>query len=170
MESLEPSRLDSVLRKGLEAIGGLPESARYADENITRYLKQKFGELLVREYRRRSERREDEAVVAERTAQILDEAVQSAQKSYELFELQLKDQLGGFWEGLGLDGGARGRMRGSTEPTPEPPKAAFAGAYSTKPLPAQIGGRRFYCIEGCELEGELAYLAHRDRGHHPVPA
>jgi hypothetical protein len=165
MTNSEESRLDSVLRKGLRGIEGLPESARSADESITRYLRQRFEELLVSEYRRRSNGYEDEVAVKARTTQILDEVVLDAQRLYELFELQLKDQLDGFWEELSLEGKVGGAVGpGSSR------GGAFIGSYSTGTGRTSMGGRRFYCTEGCEFEGELAYLAHRDRGHHPVPA
>jgi len=166
MGSSEEPRLDSALRRGLKRIEGLPESARFADESITRYLKQKIGEILLREYRRRSYRNEDEAVLAERTNQMLDDVVLDAQKLYGLFELHMNNQHEAFWEGLKVE-----RKSGDTAgPAKEPRKAVFTVSYSTSaPRPA-TGGRKFYCTEGCELEGEQAYLAHRDLGHHPVPA
>jgi hypothetical protein len=166
MASSEESDLDSALRRGLKGIDGLPESARYADESITRYLNQKVRALLLREYRKRSNRNEDETAIAERTTEALDEVVLDAQKVYRLFELHMNNRLDEFWEGLNLEG----KAAGAAEPATELEKAAFTGSYPNRDLPTSIGVRRFHCTEGCDFEGELAYLAHRDRGHHPIPA
>jgi hypothetical protein len=166
MASSEESRLDSALRRGLKGIEGLPESARFADENITRYLNQKFRALLIREYRKRFNRNEDEAAIAERTTQALDDVILDAQKLYSLFELHMNNQIDEFWEGLNLES----KAAGAAEPPTELQKAAFTGSYPNRDLPTSIGVRRFHCTEGCEFEGELAYFAHRDRGHHPIPA
>jgi len=166
MASSEDSRLDSALRRGLKGIEGLPESARFADESITRYLNQKFRALLLREYRKRSNRSEDEATIAEQTTQALDDVVLDARKLYSLFELHMSNRPDEFWEGLKLEDEAAG----AAEQAKELGKAAFSGSYPARDLQTFIGVRRFHCVEGCEFEGELAYLAHRDRGHHPIPA
>jgi hypothetical protein len=152
MESSEESRLDSALRRGLRRIEGLPESARFADENITKYLKQKIGELMIREYKRRTYRDEDETAIAGQTSRSLDDGVLDAQKLYRLFELHMNKQLDEFWAGINV--GA---------------KTSFTGSYSGGAPRSYIGHRKFYCTEGCVFEGESAYLSHRDRGHHPVP-
>ena len=165
MASSEESRLDFVLRRGLKGIEGLPESARFADESITRYLNQKFRALLLREYRRRSNRNEGETAIAERTTQGLDDVVLDARKLYRLFELHMSNRLDEFWEGLNTEGAP-----GPAEPAKELEKAAFTGSYPARDPGTSIGVRRFHCTEGCVFEGELAYLAHRDRGHHPIPA
>jgi hypothetical protein len=175
MTSLEESRLNSVLRRGLKGIEGLPESARSADESITKYLKQKLGELMVSDYKKRSSRNEDGEPVAELATQVLDEVVLDAQKLYELFELHLKNQLDGFWEGLDPEGKVREAVgaesgRDAVEPATGLGSLAINGSYSNGTGRTSIGGGKFICIEGCVIEGDLAYLAHRDRGHHPVPA
>ena len=135
MTSLEESRLDSVLRKGLKGIEGLPESARSADANVTKYLKQKLGELMVSDYKKRSNRIEDGAAAAELATQVLDEVVLDAQKLYELFELHLKNQLDGFWEGLDLGKAGKAVSGGgesdAAEPATELRSAAIIGSYST---------------------------------------
>jgi len=165
MESSEETRLDTALRRGLKGIEGLPESARSADENITRYLRQKLGELLLSEYKKRSHRYEDETALVERVTQTLDEVVLDAQRLYTLFELHMNNRKDEFWEGL-----KRGAKRGGTGGRPaDGGIAAVSSSYSSGPR-AWVGHRRFYCTEGCVFEGELAYLEHRDRGHHPVPA
>jgi len=164
MESSEESRLDSALQKGLKRIEGLPESARFADESITRYLKQKLHEILLSEYRRRSYRNEDETVIAERANQILDDVVLDAQKLYNLFELHMNKQPDGFWEELDLEG------KGKAGPAKDPEKAVFTISYSTGAQRPSMEGRRFHCTEGCVLEGDRQYLEHRDKGHHPVPS
>jgi len=166
MGSSEDSRLDSALQRGLKRIEGLPESARFADESITRYLRQKIGELLLSEYRRRSYRNEDEAVLAERTSQMLDDVVLDAQKLYGLFELHMNNKHDAFWEGLKFER----KAADAASPAREPEKEVFTISYSTSPPRSSAAGRRFHCTEGCELEGEQAYLAHRDLGHHPVPS
>jgi hypothetical protein len=166
MESSEASRLDSALRRGLKRIEGLPMSARVADESITKYLRQKFGEILLSEYRRRSYRNEDDATIAERTNQILDGVVLDAQKLYSLFELHMNKQLDGFWEELDLGG----KTKGASGTARDVEKAVFTVRYSTSAPRDPMGGRRFHCTEGCVFEGERAYLEHRDRGHHPIPA
>jgi len=166
MESSEESRLDFVLRRGLKGIEGLPESARFADESITRYLNQKFRALLLREYRKRSNRNEDETAIAERATQGLDDVVLDARKLYSLFELHMSNRLDEFWEGLNPEG----KAASPAEPAKELEKAAFTGSYPARDSSTSIGVRRFRCTEGCVFEGELAYLAHRDRGHHPIPA
>jgi len=164
MENSGETRLDSALRRGLKRIEGLPESARFADESITVYLKQKLHEILLSEYRRRSYRNEDEAVIAERASRALDEVVLDAQKLYNLFELHMNKQPDRFWEGLNPDGkGATGTVKEATQPI-------FTVSYSTSAPRSSLEGRRFHCTEGCVFEGESAYLAHRDRGHHPVPS
>jgi hypothetical protein len=165
MTGSEESRLDSALRRGLKGIEGLPESARFADESITKYLKQKFNEVLLSEYRRRSYRNEDEAALVERTNRIMDDVVLDAQRMYRLFELRMNDKLDEFWEGLGL--GAKGE--GASEPSVGPGRVPFADSYSIGASATPAWRRRYYCIEGCLFEGEQAYLEHRDRGHHPVP-
>jgi len=165
MASSEESRLDSALQRGLKGIEGLPESARFADENIRRYLNQKFRVLLLREYGKGSNRNENEAVIAERTTQSLDDVVLDARKLYSLFELHMNNRLDEFWAGLN----PRGKAAGQAEPAKGLEKAAFTGSYPAKDLGTFIGVRRFHCTEGCVFEGELAYLAHRDRGHHPIP-
>ena len=166
MASSEETRLDTVLRKGLKGIEGLPESARFADESITKYLNQKFRALLLREYRRRFTRSEDDATIAERSNQALDEVVLDARKLYNLFELHMNDRLDEFWKALKPEG----KAASPAEPPTELGKAVFTGSYSTGAPQTSIGVRRFHCIEGCVFEGESAYLAHRDRGHHPIPA
>ena len=165
MASSDEPRLDSALQRGLKGIEGLPESARLADESITKYLNQKFRALVLREYRKRSDRNEDEAVIAERTTQALDEVVLDARKLYNLFELHMNNRLDEFWGGLGLEG----KLGGAVKPAKEPDKGAFAASYSTGAPRNHIAERKFHCVEGCVFEGELAYLAHRDRGHHPIP-
>ena len=165
MAGSEESRLESALRRGLKGIEGLPDSARFADENITKYLRLKFSEVLLSEYRRQSFWNEDEAALARRTSQILDDVVLDAQKLYTLFELRMNNRLNEFWQGLNL--GAR--TGGGGESATDAGKAPFADSYSTEAPRAPVGHRRFYCTEGCVFEGELAYLAHRDRGHLPVP-
>jgi hypothetical protein len=165
MASSEESRLDSALRRGLKGIEGLPESAHFADENITRYLKQKLGELLLSEYRKMSYRNEDEAAIAERANQVLDDVVLDAQKLYSLFELHMDKEHDRFWENLGV----QGKGGGGEPPAGDAGNVTFSNSYSTgAPLPP-AWRRRFYCTEGCLFEGEQAYLEHRDRGHHPVP-
>jgi hypothetical protein len=166
MGSSGDSRLDSALQRGLKRIEGLPDSARFADESITRYLRQKIGELLLSEYRRRSYRNEDEAVLTERTNQMLDDVVLDAQKLYSLFELHMNNQHDAFWKGLKPED----KIGGTTAPPKDPEKEVFTISYSTSPPRSSMAGRRFRCTEGCELEGEQAYLAHRDLGHHPVPS
>jgi len=165
MASSEETRLDSALRRGLKGIEGLPESARFADESITKYLNQKLHVLLLREYTRRFNRDEDEAAIAKRTTQALDEVVLDARKLYNLFELHMNNRFDEFWKALNPEG----KAVGSAKPTTGLGKAAFTSSYSTRAVPTSIGVRRFHCTEGCEFEGELAYLAHRDRGHHPIP-
>jgi len=165
MASSEDSRLDSALRRGLKGVEGLPESARFADESIMRYLNQKVRALLLREYRRRSDRYEDESAIAERTTQALDDVVLDAKKLYNLFELHMSNRLDEFWEGLNLES----KRGGAVGPATEARKGAFSASYSTNAQRAHIAERRFHCVEGCLFEGESAYLAHRDRGHHPVP-
>ena len=159
------SRLDGALRRGLKGIEGLPESARFADENITKYLRQKLGELLLSEYRKRTYRNEDEATMVERTTMLLDDVVLDAQKLYSLFELHMNRRADEFWDGLN-----RGAKAGSAGGPSGPGKPALSDSYSTKPPQQWVGHRRFYCTEGCVFEGELAYLEHRDRGHHPIPS
>ena len=166
MASSEESRLDSALRRGLKGIEGLPESARFADESITKYLNQKLRALLLREYRKRSNRNEDEAAIADRTTQALDDVVLDARKLYNLFELHMNNRPDEFWKGLNLES----KAAGAADPSPKLEKAAFTGSFPTKDMQSSIGVRRFHCVEGCVFEGELAYLAHRDRGHHPIPA
>ena len=165
MANSEESRLDSALRRGLKGIEGLQETARLADENIMKYLNQKFHALMLREYRMRYSGDEDEAAIAERTTQALDDEVLDARKLYNLFELHMNNRLDEFWKGLNL----KGMSGGSVKPATEPGKGAFAASYSTSAPRTHIAERRFRCVEGCVFEGELAYLAHRDRGHHPVP-
>jgi hypothetical protein len=165
MASSEESRLDSALRSGLKGIEGLPDSARFADESITRYLNQKFRALLLREYRKRSIRNDDEAAITERTTQALDDVVLDARKLYSLFELHMNNRLDEFWKGLNLES----KAASAAEPAMGFEKAAFTGSFPDRALPTSIGVRRFHCTEGCEFEGESAYLAHRDRGHHPIP-
>jgi len=160
MASSEESRLDSALRRGLKGMEGVAESARLADENITSYLKKKFGEVLLREYRRRSNRIEDESAIEARTSRVLDDVVLDAQKLYRLFELHMNHRLDEAWEGLNLGDKAEEPLAISS----------FADSYATGAERPSIGLRKFYCVEGCVFEGESAYLDHRDRGHHPVPA
>ena len=166
MASSEESRLDSALRRGLKGIEGLPDSARFADENITKYLKQKFDELALSEYKRRAYRNEDEAAILKRTNRILDDVVLDAQRLYGLFELQMNRQLDTFWDGLDLSVKA-GAEAG---PATVPEKKIFTTSYSTDSPRSPLAGRRYHCTEGCVFEGEVAYLAHRDRGHHPIPS
>jgi hypothetical protein len=158
MESSEEHRLDSALRKGLKGIEGLPESARLADASISRYLREKFGEVLLNEYSRIS-KHEEGSSITERTSQAMDQVVLDAQKLYSLFELHLRNKGEEFWQGVGSD--VLGSAKGSGKPS-------FSGySFNTQGTPSS---RKFYCVEGCEFEGEEAYLFHRDRGHHPVPA
>ena len=165
MESSEESRLNAALRRGLRGIEGLSESARFADQNITRYLRQKLGELLLSEYKRRSYRNEDETAIVERSTQALDDVVLDAQKLYRLFELHVNNREDEFWEKLNRD-----RKTGSAAgPVMESGKAVFSDSYSTNAPRPVVARRRFYCTEGCVFEGESAYREHRDRGHHPVP-
>jgi len=159
------SRLDTALRRGLKGIEGLPESARFADQNIARYLKQKLGELLLSEYKRRSYRNEDETAMVERATQMLDDEVLDAQRLYSLFELRMNNRRDEFWEGL--------NHVAKAESAAAPERnfgKAFSGSFSTISPRTAIPHRRFYCTEGCVFEGESAYLEHRDRGHHPIPA
>ena len=164
MESSDEPRLDSAIRRGLKGIEGLPESARFADESITRYLKEKFEELLRSEYRRRSYRNEDEDAIAERTTQIMDGVVLDAEKLYRLFELHMNSRHDEFWEGLKPPAGTGA----ASSPANDMGKARFSRIYPAG-APLIAGHRRFYCLEGCSIEGEQSYLEHRDRGHHPVP-
>jgi hypothetical protein len=171
MTSLEESRLDSLLKESLKGIEGLPESARSADETITEYLRQKLGELMVGDYRKKSDRDVDGAAATELATQILDRVL-GAQRLYDLFELHLKKRLDGFWEGLDPAGarvtaGSGGGIDAARQASDSRSAPSLASSASTRRTSA--GSRRFYCTEGCEIEGDLEYLAHRDRGHHPVP-
>ena len=159
MESSEEHRLDSALRRGLKGIEDLPESARLSDASITRHLREKFGEVLVKEYSRMSSSEDGPSVTA-RASQAMDQVVLDAQKLYYLFELHLRNKDEEFWAGLGP-----GVMPTKVEETGKP---AFKG-YSLDTRENRTSTRRFYCTEGCVFEGEEAYLFHRDRGHHPVP-
>ena len=93
----------------------------------------------------------------------MDGVVLDAEKLYRLFELHMNSRHDEFWEGLRPDGKV-------AAPAKDPGRSPFVGTYSTAAPRAPTGPRRFYCLEGCLVDGEQAYLEHRDRGHHPVPA
>jgi hypothetical protein len=157
MRSSEWPSLDSVLG-GLD---GLPEGARVADETITKYLREKFGELLVNEQRKRSGPLEDEADVVLWASKVTNRVVLDPSALYNLFDLQLKNELGDFWEGIDFEPSMSRGAKASQAPPEQPPK--HSAPWNMKKE------RRFHCTEGCEFVGEELYLAHRDRGHHPVP-
>ena len=161
MRNSEWPSLDSALG-GLE---GLPNEARIADETITKYLRQKFGEILVKEQRKRLGPQEDEATIALWANRVTSRVVLDSSALYNLFDLQMKNELREFWDGLDFEPGpsAKGAMAPPAPPTvsTSPPKEDAHWNMKKE--------RRFHCTEGCEFAGEELYLAHRDRGHHPVP-
>lgn len=169
MASSEESSLTSLLQEELRGIEGLSEDARSADVRITTYLRQKFADLFSSEYKRRHATAEGERAVTYRAARVLDELVLDARTLYTLFERQLVDGLDEFWEGLDLDE-APGVQDIEDRSDPRETTDWF-GPGGTPVSGSSLGVRepRFRCLEGCEFEGDGAYLAHRDRGHHPIP-
>jgi hypothetical protein len=157
MRSSEWPSLDSALG-GLE---GLHEDARVADETITNYLRQKFGELLVNEQRKRTGAMEDEAAMVLWANKATNRVVLDPSALYNVFDLQLKNELGEFWEMLDFEPSPAAKGVRVPSTTTAPPKED--AHWNMK------GVRVFHCTEGCEFMGEELYLAHRDRGHHPVP-
>jgi len=156
MTSSEWPKLDSALG-GLE---GLSDDVRLADETTAKYLREKFGELLVNEHRKKSGSVEDEAALLLWASQIANRVVPDASALYNLLDLQLKHELGDFWERLELEEPSWS-PKGERKPSAPPPTEDKQWNLRE--------GRRFHCTEGCEFSGEELYLAHRDRGHHPVP-
>ena len=154
MKSSEWPSLDSALA-GLE---GLADEARAADAKVTDYLRQKFAELLADEHRRRAGAGEDDGTIALWASQMASRVDLDPQALYSLFELQLKKELGEFWQKLDVTEPGPSAMKRTAPP---PPKEEVRWNLRA--------GRRFHCSEGCEFVGEELYLAHRDRGHHPVP-
>jgi hypothetical protein len=159
MKNSEWPSIDSALGE----LVGLPEDARVADDTITKYLRQKFAEILVNEQRRRLGPMEDEASIALWASKVTNRVVLDPSALYNLFDLQMKNELREFWKGLDFEPSpsARGAMA-PPAPEPAPPPQEDAHWNMKKE-------RRFHCTEGCEFVGEELYLAHRDRGHHPVP-
>jgi len=158
MRKSEWPSLDSALG-GLE---GFPEEARVADETITRYLREKFQKLLVNEQRKRSGQVVDDAAVVLWASKVTNRVVLDPSGLYNLFDLQLKNELREFWDGLDFEPSASKGAKAPSAPAPGPPPKEDAPWNMKKE-------RRFHCTEGCEFVGEELYLAHRDRGHHPVP-
>jgi hypothetical protein len=159
MRNSEWPSLDSALG-GLE---GLSDGARVADETITKYLRQKFGEILVKEQRKRLGPMEDEATIALWASKVTDRVVLDPSALYNLFDLQMKNELKEFWDGLDFEPGSS--AKGATAP-PAPAPATPPNENAHWNMKKE---KRFHCTEGCEFVGEELYLAHRDRGHHPVP-
>lgn len=148
------------LERALGGLDGFRGDAAAADGAITSYFKQKFSELLANEHRKRSGAAEDEATIALWARHVTERVALDAPALYRLFELQLKGELGEFWNKLDWERPDLSASRPKAAPAPPPDEDA---QWNMK------GGRRFHCSEGCEFVGDELYLAHRDRGHHPVP-
>ena len=164
MKGSRGSSLDQALEGGLKSIESLTEDARSADETITKYLRTKTGELLAS---RRAASAEDGDASIRWASEVLDQVVLDAATMYGLFEKHLKNDLGEFWEGLDLEG--KPKEGAERKPLDESTKGMVPYAYSTGTQQRPLRERQFRCAEGCAIEGDVAYLAHRDRGHHPIP-
>ena len=156
MKNSEWSKLDVAL-KGLD---GLPEGALAADRVIVNHLKQKFAELLVDEHRRRRGGGEDEGAIMLWASQMANREVLDPPSLYNLFDMQLRRELREFWGRLDIAGPGSSPKGGREVPAP---------TFRDDAQWNMREGRRFHCSEGCEFVGDELYLAHRDRGHHPVP-
>jgi hypothetical protein len=168
MEDSRDSSLESALRKGLNETEGLGMGARAADGKIREYLGQTLKDMLVHEYRRRFDKYEDEAAIRRWVALTVNESSLDAQTIYLLFELRMRSKMDEFWKELDL---ADDKMTGLVKlgGTGVGPVRSESRVPSFDKASWAKSGRRFHCDEGCDFVGDDLYLAHRDRGHHPIP-